>query len=95
MTLLDDNYEFPEHQPRRSYTRVQPAVLLAVENPGRAVLVTELSTVASASARVSGIRKRLAGGVPGAPGTFEVARDDRKVVIRYTPPAAAEDVRFT
>jgi hypothetical protein len=86
MTLLDDSYEFPEDRSPRARNKVAPAIRLALENPGRAVLVTELGTIASASARASAIRRRLAAGVPGGhTGSFEVGRDGTKVVLRFVP----------
>lgn len=85
-TLLDDSYEFPPPSKRGPKSLLKPAILMAIENPGRAVLVTELGTVASASARLSDVRKKLSAGVPGQPdGAWEAARDDRKIVIRFMP----------
>lgn len=87
MTLLDDAYEFPDPDPGRGpRSRLKPAVALALANPNRAVQVTELGTIGSANARLSGIRKQLRSGVPGQPpGHWDVARDELKIVIRFVP----------
>lgn len=89
MTLLDESYEPPPKR-SRTYSKVKPAIRTAIENPGRWVQVTECQTKGSAAARASAIRKQLAAGVPGYPGTFEVVADELKVVLRFVPAPAEE-----
>lgn len=80
MTVMPDDYT-PPAAPKPKPRRLKPAMRLAMANPGRWVLMTELSTAASAVSRSSALRRDFeAHSMP-----YEVARDGTKVMLRYVP----------
>ena len=81
MTVMPDDYT-PPAVPKAKPRRVKPAMRLAMANPGRWVLVTELASATSAVSRASALRRDFeARSMP----FYEVARDGAKVMRRYVP----------
>lgn len=73
---MPEDYEPPSNTGGRP-RKLQPAMADARANPGRWVIVTELSTSSSAASRASGMRKNA------KHLGFEIGRDDRKVLIKF------------